>query len=216
MPVALYHTLPPHTLTLPPSVLLYPLYPPGFVAELQEVPFTTLPHYPLTYPLSVSHHLPYPLYPTGIVAELQEVPGSIELVIGLLSPSPTARTIIPVSIARSSQPTLGSFSGGGANAASSQLLLKNPFFKGFDWAGLKNQAHRPIFIPPKRDFRAFRVGQDTCDEEVDFLPSTTKHTYTYIHAHTHHTYTYTNQRILLTPQHITTYLNISEYFQNIF
>jgi serine/threonine protein kinase len=99
--------------------------------------------------------------PPAAATELILVPGGVELVMGLLDPSPSARMTVPVSLSRS-QPHAP-----GAKSSSSQLLLKLQIFAGFDWNALKNQNIRPVFIPPKSDLRVHSIRHvgDTEDEK---------------------------------------------------
>lgn len=100
------------------------------------------------------------------VAELAAVPGSTELVLGLLSPSPLSRTVIPTYLSSQLRSGLGG-QGGHASAESSSQLLGNRMFAGLDWAALRYGTMPAPFVPPKVDFRpaAAAAGDGGADGE---------------------------------------------------
>ena len=101
--------------------------------------------------------------PPACATELVLVPGGVDLVMGLLDPSPSARMTVPVSLSRT-QPLMP-----GAKSSSSQLLLKLQFFDGFDWTALKNQHIRPVFVPPKSDLRLHSIRHVGDAEDEKFV-----------------------------------------------
>ena len=111
--------------------------------------------------------------PPGILAELSAVNGGVELVQGLLAPSPTVRTVIPICLSPQQQsgldnlPSSSSTTTDGrrqsiSGAPSATHLLKSPFFFGFDWTGLRQGVMPAPFVPSPVDLRALHtptVGQ---------------------------------------------------------
>ena len=106
--------------------------------------------------------------PAGILAELSAVNGGVELVVGLLAPSPTVRTIIPISLSPQQQSGLDNPPSAASSSimerrqsitgsSSSMHLLKSPFFYGFDWISLRQGVMPAPFIPSPVDLRALHT-----------------------------------------------------------
>ena len=106
--------------------------------------------------------------PPGIFAELSAVTGGVELVTGLLAPSSTARSVIPISLSPQQQsglenpplaiPTTTSSDGRrqsiSGSTPSATHLLKSPFFFGFDWISLRQGVMPAPFVPSPVELRA--------------------------------------------------------------
>ncbi len=78
--------------------------------------------------------------PVSCAAELAAVPGGTEVVLGLLSPSPLSRTVIPTYLSSPMQPE-------------SSSLLGSKVFAGLDWVALRHGSLHVPYVPPRMELR---------------------------------------------------------------